>query len=256
LTDENYQILVAHSDGKVSSSRDRFAQELRDKYHRFKKAVGVFLSSNINEQNFEEIESFFSSNPIAGGKQAVVLAYLSVGNTESAKQYLEGWSNVDGDVKYLLSILIDNISVSEELRSNEQSPEYLELLDYLNSEDERLENLAESILISYFSYDPQVPVINRDESQQKQDGASKHKLQSPLTIFPNPNEGEFTIDLSSFELNSGKVIVQTITGQVIDEKTVNQQAIVRFNLTEKGIYLISYSNLEGEIISTSKAIVR
>jgi len=64
-------------------------------------------------------------------------------------------------------------------------------------------------------------------------------ITSNLTIFPNPNNGEFTI--SGLEKNS-VVSVYNLQGQLISERMVTSESEIKINQSnnlEKGIYLIS-----------------
>ncbi|PCH94899.1 MAG: hypothetical protein COB85_05100 [Bacteroidetes bacterium] len=78
-----------------------------------------------------------------------------------------------------------------------------------------------------------------------------------FNIHPNPNNGEFTVDLSNLGNAEYSIMVRNIIGQVVFSELVigNTVNTLRIDLTdqEKGVYLITVSNSNG--IRTEKLIV-
>ena len=79
-----------------------------------------------------------------------------------------------------------------------------------------------------------------------------------MEIFPNPNEGQFTISIESSrkELNPFIINILNIEGKTIFEKKINENADgihekIELDNATKGMYLIRISN---GIRSTSKLI--
>ncbi|MBL4593822.1 MAG: T9SS type A sorting domain-containing protein [Flavobacteriales bacterium] len=63
------------------------------------------------------------------------------------------------------------------------------------------------------------------------------ELESGITIYPNPNNGSFTIEMRDYE--NVAIQIFNVTGQLILQKTLNQSP-TKFDLTEysKGMYFI------------------
>jgi hypothetical protein len=68
-------------------------------------------------------------------------------------------------------------------------------------------------------------------------GISELSNQNGLTIYPNPNHGEFTIELVS--ANNTYITITNVLGQII--KTQKAELINQINLSlfDKGIYFIN-----------------
>ena len=58
-----------------------------------------------------------------------------------------------------------------------------------------------------------------------------------VSIYPNPNNGEFTIELVS--LNNTYITITNVLGQIIKEQKAELINQINLNLFEKGIYFIN-----------------
>jgi hypothetical protein len=71
-----------------------------------------------------------------------------------------------------------------------------------------------------------------------------------LNIHPNPNNGEFTVDLGNLTNDNYVLEVRDIIGQVIFAESFNGSAVenVRINLSEngKGVYMLMIRNAKGQ----------
>lgn len=78
--------------------------------------------------------------------------------------------------------------------------------------------------------------------------------ENEITLFPNPNNGNFTIDFGN-EIQNATITVRTINGQITHQQHVffAHQATVKLN-TAKGIYLLEVSS-EQEPAKTFKLVV-
>jgi hypothetical protein len=88
---------------------------------------------------------------------------------------------------------------------------------------------------------------------------ANEKMQSGLTVFPNPSSGVFTIRYSSKQKFSAAVTIRNMLGQVvfaIAEREYQQELQQQVNLTgkPKGIYLVEI--LSGNKRNTSKVLVQ
>jgi hypothetical protein len=80
-------------------------------------------------------------------------------------------------------------------------------------------------------------------------------FEKTVKIYPNPNNGKFTIELTNFEGPSIITIANTI-GAIVYQTTVNKSPTSEFELTtlKKGLYFVSIKN--GDFIKTNKIIVQ
>ena len=78
---------------------------------------------------------------------------------------------------------------------------------------------------------------------------------SVISIFPNPNQGSFKIDLSSFtdEIFSGSIDVLKMNGQIVKQIPIIEKKVLEVNVKESGIYLIKV--ICNERIYTQKFVV-
>ena len=60
-----------------------------------------------------------------------------------------------------------------------------------------------------------------------------------LSVYPNPTNGNFSIDLGSIYESSAVKIVD-ISGKLIDSKTITQSQVLNLNIKEpSGLYIVS-----------------
>lgn len=74
---------------------------------------------------------------------------------------------------------------------------------------------------------------------------------STLSIFPNPSDGKFSIDLTLLP-HVNKMVITNLLGQTILEQ--NSQLSNQFNLTNKGIYIVSLFD-NNTLVGTQKLVV-
>ena len=67
--------------------------------------------------------------------------------------------------------------------------------------------------------------------------SSQNMVSGAVSIYPNPNNGEFTIELVS--LNNTYITITNVLGQIIKTQKAELINQIDLNLFEKGIYLIS-----------------
>lgn len=79
-------------------------------------------------------------------------------------------------------------------------------------------------------------------------------LEKTIKVYPNPNNGKFTLQLSNFEGVSNVTISNTL-GAVIYRSIIQNTGIkqLEFNSIRKGMYIVTVTN--GEIIKTNKIII-
>ena len=58
-----------------------------------------------------------------------------------------------------------------------------------------------------------------------------------VSIYPNPNNGEFTIELVS--LNNTYITITNVLGQIIKSQKAELINQINLNLFEKGVYFIN-----------------
>jgi len=70
-------------------------------------------------------------------------------------------------------------------------------------------------------------------------GIEKIKAEG-VSIYPNPNNGEFTIEL--IKINNSKITITNVLGQIIKTQKAELINQINLNLFEKGIYFINVSD--------------
>jgi len=69
---------------------------------------------------------------------------------------------------------------------------------------------------------------------------SENKLSetnATILIYPNPNNGNFTVDVGDFK--SGVIYVEDITGKLISKQVINEESTYQFQLNDAtGMYLV------------------
>jgi len=76
---------------------------------------------------------------------------------------------------------------------------------------------------------------------------------SGVSIYPNPNNGQFVIDLPNAE--KVKIEVLTISGQVVySTEIVNAHNVIDLTEFDKGIYFVKLSN--NDVIANYKVVIQ
>jgi hypothetical protein len=87
---------------------------------------------------------------------------------------------------------------------------------------------------------PQVKEVKFTEQQKENDNLS---LEMQVKVYPNPNNGKFTIDLINFE-NKASISIYDLTGSMFFEskmdQTINNE--LNFSFLRKGIYFLKVTS--------------
>lgn len=78
-------------------------------------------------------------------------------------------------------------------------------------------------------------------------GIANTTLTNALAVYPNPNNGLFTVDASA--VGTVEVTVFTLTGQLIETKIVTAKAEIDLSKYDNGLYLVRLTLSNGETIS-------
>ena len=73
-------------------------------------------------------------------------------------------------------------------------------------------------------------------------GVKENSLASQVTIYPNPNNGIFTVNIGGKENNSSLVIMDVVGKTIYQESTTAKKAIITLDNIENGIYFIQITN--------------
>ncbi len=77
---------------------------------------------------------------------------------------------------------------------------------------------------------------------------------SMLRVYPNPGNGNFVIDISSFKSSSARLSISNLLGEVIKEINLKEEK-TEINIEQPdGIYFLTIST--GEVIYTTKVILK
>ncbi len=89
------------------------------------------------------------------------------------------------------------------------------------------------------------------------DGVGLEELASTLiTVFPNPNNGEFSVSLDEVFTTEVNITVRDLSGRIVYQNTVANQDTLSIELTDvtNGVYLLELSNDEARV--SSRIVVR
>ncbi len=79
---------------------------------------------------------------------------------------------------------------------------------------------------------------------------TKHKFS--LKLYPNPNQGQFTLELTSLDQESKYVTIYNSLGEVVyNESTSNKSISIDLQQKPSGVYFLSVQNNQGKIYSTT-----
>jgi hypothetical protein len=83
---------------------------------------------------------------------------------------------------------------------------------------------------------------------------SKLQGEKSIKVYPNPNNGQFTVELSNFESRSTLFLVNTM-GSIVFQGTINENESTQFELLNlnKGIYFLQVRN--GNTAISKKIVV-
>lgn len=90
-----------------------------------------------------------------------------------------------------------------------------------------------------------------DQLVQKEEGA----LEKGVKIYPNPNDGTFTVELSNFE-GASSIAITNMMGILIYHSTITGDNVLKPELSglPNGIYFVTVRN--GETVKTNKMIIQ
>ena len=81
-------------------------------------------------------------------------------------------------------------------------------------------------------------------------GIIENSFGSELVVYPNPTNGNLSIDLGAFYENS-QIVITDISGKLINSKTINQSQTLNLSILEpSGIYIVTIQT------GDKKAIIR
>jgi len=88
-------------------------------------------------------------------------------------------------------------------------------------------------------------------------GASLDELASTsITVFPNPNNGDFSVELDEVFTTEVNITVRDLSGRIVFQNTVANQTTLSITLADvtNGVYLLELSNDEARV--SSRIVVR
>ena len=81
-------------------------------------------------------------------------------------------------------------------------------------------------------------------------------LTEPILVFPNPNNGNFIIDLGKHAISSKLIVIYDAQGRVVRTNEVSYQNEVQYNLDlDSGIYFLRVLNTTGKTIGTVQKLI-
>lgn len=81
-------------------------------------------------------------------------------------------------------------------------------------------------------------------------GVIENSFDNELRVYPNPTNGEFSIDLGAVYENS-TILITNVTGMLIDSKTVSQSQILNLSISDQtGLYICTVQAAD------KKAVIR
>jgi hypothetical protein len=84
------------------------------------------------------------------------------------------------------------------------------------------------------------------------------EVNTQISIYPNPNNGSFVIEIPSLTLPEGKgtlMQVYDVNGKVVLSQTINGKTTIDASSLNEGVYNVSISSSEG-VINKRLVIVR
>ena len=79
-----------------------------------------------------------------------------------------------------------------------------------------------------------------------------HMKESKIIIYPNPSDGNFTVDIGSIEVGVEKLEIYSMLGNVIYATSkITENKLLQFSLKEnkRGLYIIKFMTNDGTVIS-------
>jgi hypothetical protein len=73
---------------------------------------------------------------------------------------------------------------------------------------------------------------------------------SEVVVYPNPNNGQFQIDLAS---ETADVVVYDATGKIIVKKSVSDNEVIDMASAQKGIYMVVITS--GAKVATKRVVI-
>ena len=82
----------------------------------------------------------------------------------------------------------------------------------------------------------------------KSDSATTENAE--VTVYPNPNNGQFQIDLAS---ETADIVVYDAAGKMIVKKSISDNEVIDMTSAQKGIYLMVITS--GSEVSTKRVVI-
>lgn len=86
-------------------------------------------------------------------------------------------------------------------------------------------------------------------------GVDEGENENEFSVFPNPSNGFFTLQIQNTNSTIASYDVVDISGRVVRSAKVNPQQQIQFTLESSGMYFVNVYDENGNLISTKKLIV-
>ena len=113
----------------------------------------------------------------------------------------------------------------------------------------------------YCSFAPPAPIVQAEAVVEKSivfddyiDNGQETFAEKQITLYPNPNNGRFTLQLSNFD-NCAQVMVVNLLGKVMHQATVSESDYIEIDMLNapRGVYTVVVT--DNETVKTSKMVV-
>ena len=206
------------------------------------------IRQDLREGNLNGVIGLIANSTDQKDIKKLVPTYLAIGDCIKARQKLNqiDRSTTEGNEFYLLhDVLVNACAYGRKLKDlNQQEIDQVEQIK--NNSNTRIKTGAESVLAlknenQYLRYAE--PIVTSSQLQEQNAISSKDEKESSFIVYPNPSEGEVSIQTS---IEKGTLQIVDALGRVHVTKIISDKETLNLKL-ETGIYIISFVDELGNV---------
>jgi len=227
----------------------------------------LFTTDSTVSVNYNQLRMWMAKRGDYSSKLGIADSYISEGNYTEAISYLQGISSIqemsqdqlDDLNKYLeLEQLLINAYQDQRHLDELNSSELAELEEIANSNTIFAETKARSILEYFYGY-------TFEDEEELEGRSNKYEVSKKgvieqinnVRISPNPNEGEFEIQLQnvSFDTRIKTIKIISLDGKILENRSFNSNKVkLKLENIQSGIFIYNVIDNTGKLY-TGKLII-
>ena len=223
----------------------------------------MYFTYLMNHNQAAQIITYLHGKSPTNKHDSITLAYAysAVKLYDSAIFVLKAIVNTDSNIYFLNRVIqeIRDTDIVYQTKTLFTDSLFAYALDSTNIKSLYAENILRLSNNKYYPFRIPQNDSGANKKQTEIVKISSLGLAPSMTIYPNPNKGEFTLTLNDLAIKEGySIVVYDMMGKRIwSEKIVDHKAYYNIKLyNAKGIYIVQVVNKSGKQIETKRVTIK